>query len=55
MVDVAVPSGSVVGDRGEVPVEDDRDVGVERPPGHQGGVVQVVEAVQALPLLRVTQ
>lgn len=46
---------SVVGDRCQFSAQADRDVGVERPPGHYGGVVQVVEAVHFLPLLGMAQ
>lgn len=36
-------------------MEQDRDVGVERRPGHHGGVVEVAEAVHFLPFPRVAQ
>lgn len=41
---------SVVGYGCELSAQGDCDVGVERPPGHQGGVVQIVETVHSLPL-----
>lgn len=36
-------------------MEEDRDVGVERRPGHHGGVLQVAEAVHLLPFPGVAQ
>jgi len=46
---------SVVGHGRQLSAQAHRDVGVERPPGHQGGVVQVEETVHFLSLLGVAE